>query len=56
MAIGVEWKQRVAVRGTAGRIDPNVREANLAESARRDEKAIAKDIANGGDGYVNDVV
>ena len=46
MAIGVEWKQRVAVRGTAGRIEPNVREANLAESARRDEKAIAKDIAN----------
>jgi hypothetical protein len=46
MVRGVEWKQRVAARGTTGRTGPNVREANLAETTRRDEKAIVKDITD----------
>jgi hypothetical protein len=56
MAIGVEWKHRVAARGTAGRMDPNVREANLAEVASREERAIVKDMSNWIRGYVSDVV
>jgi hypothetical protein len=56
MVIGVEWKHRVAARGTVGRTDPNVREANLAEDARREEKAIVKDIINWIKGYVSGVV
>jgi hypothetical protein len=56
MVKGVEWKHRVAARGTVGRTDPNVREANLAETARREERAIVKDIMNWTNGYVSGVV
>jgi hypothetical protein len=56
MVIGVEWKRRVAASGTEGRTDAKVREANLADSARRDETDIVEDITKRIAGYVNDVV
>jgi hypothetical protein len=53
VATGVEWKQREAAKGTAGRTGANARDANLAESAIRELKAMIKYIIDGLSDYRN---